>query len=713
MKTKGLNAIEGVIEKVVLAIALVIFLGVFALQFLGSPTVDLPGVSEPVPIAQATDEVAESARSKIAQLQDVRVPDDLPGAPNLSAELAARFNGPVFEQPTQIAGLVPGWDAIEGIDAASTDVIVTGENEYAVPTPVAPGNTVAAVLTGTVDPSIPLLYPEAADLLPEQQPMDKAFVSVQVDWDAAANRARMAATPSEGQLVLPQEWRTNMEIWDVELVRRQLGSDGQWGAETVVPPLPGRASLRERLADATPPDISVIVSEEQSLRAGIRQPRMYNLIAGDFWTAPVEFVASNEIERPEEVERLLRQVRRIQSEIDSIQRQLDNLGGGAGGGGGGAGGGGRGSILPQMPDRIFDLDGINPDSIRWPQFADSARAQVGGGGGGGGGDAPREDPNEARRRALQERLDRLQTQLQNAIDQLNALGYDQNGNPVDQGDDEQEDFSASANLSAGNPDTEAIDLWAHDLTAEPGETYQYAIRVKLRNPLFGNASGLTEAQQELASQPVIASGLSPWSEPVLVPNLSEYFVVAAGDGSLGLTGGSGPTATVEAFRYYYGAWRQHSMRLAAGDSLRATIDIPDGLPRYVITKGDDGSLALEEEAVIEEESLSFLRDGYLLDVVAGVEQVVTAYFRGERGIVVPHEPDAERGSERLADMRASAATAADQQIRPIDLTDTLGPRPGRPGPTPGGPGPGPAPGAPAGPGTPSGPGEPPPPSPFG
>ncbi|XHC25200.1 MAG: hypothetical protein ACFHWZ_06355 [Phycisphaerales bacterium] len=371
MKTKGLNAFEGVIEKVVLALALVIFLGVFALQFLGSPTVDLPGVSEPVPIAQATDEVAESARSKIAQLQDVRVPV-MPPPPNLGTELAARFNGPVFEQPTQIAGLVPGWDAIEGIDAASTDVIVTGENEYAVPTPVAPGNTVAAVLTGTVDPSIPLLYPEAADLLPEEQPMDKAFVSVQVDWDAAANRARMAESLSDDQLPLPQEWRTNMEIWDVELVRRQLGSDGQWGAETVVPPLPGRASLRERLADATPPDISVIVSEEQSLRAGIRQPRMYNLIAGDFWAAPVEFVASNEIERPEEVERLLRQVRRIQSEIDGIQRQLDNLGGG-GGGGGGAGGGGRGSILPQMPDRIFDLDGINPDSIRWPQFADSAR----------------------------------------------------------------------------------------------------------------------------------------------------------------------------------------------------------------------------------------------------------------------------------------------------------------------------------------------------
>ena len=373
----------------------------------------------------------------------------------------------------------------------------------------------------------------------------------------------------------------------------------------------------------------------------------------------------------------------------------------------GGGGGGRTSITPQMPDQIFDFDGINPDSIRWPQFADSARAQVGGGGGGGGGDDPREDPDEQRRRVLEQQLERRQGQLQNTIDRLNALGDDENGNPIDQGDEEDADYSETAILSAGSPDTESSDLWAHDLTTEPGAIYQYAIRVQLRNPLFGNASGLTEEQQELASQPVIASGLSPWSEPVLIPNLSEYFVVAAGDGSLGLAGGSGPTATVEAFRYYYGAWRQQSLRLAAGDSLRATIEIPEGLPMFVISKGDDGLLVLDEETVIDSESLEFIRDGYLLDVVAGVEQVVTAYFRGELGIVVPHEPAAERDSERLAEMQLSAETAADQVFRPIDLTDTLGPRPGRPG-NPGGPGPGPgpgpAPGAPAGPGTPAGPG---------
>src|SRR5690606_39069816 len=115
--------------------------------------------------------------------------------------------------------------------------------------------------------------------------------------------------------VLPQNWRREMEIWDVELVRRELGSDGSWGAETVVPPLPGRPSLREMLENATPPDITTIVAEENRVRAGLRQPRMYNLIAGDFWMAPVELLNSQEIERPDEVERLLRRIRGFRSEI--------------------------------------------------------------------------------------------------------------------------------------------------------------------------------------------------------------------------------------------------------------------------------------------------------------------------------------------------------------------------------------------------------------
>ncbi len=710
MKTKGVSIFEQMIEKIVLAVALVIFLVVFTLQFMGTPTVELPGGLGTVPIDQAVGEVEEAARRKKAALEDARSVEDLPAVPNLSAQLTDRFDGPATE-PVQIAGVVRPWEAIEDIDDVATPVGPVGNNVYALATPVAPENTVAAVIIGTVDPSVPLLYPEAQDLLPEVQPMDKAFVSVQGEFDAAANRARMNATPSEGQLVLPQNWRRDMEIWDVELVRRELGSDGSWGPETVVPPLPGRASLREMLQNATPPDITTIVAEENLLRAGLRQPRMYNLIAGDFWMAPVELIRSQEIERPQEVERLLRRARGFRSEIQQLQTQLDNLSGGGGGGGAG-GGGGVGMIMPQTGPDLFDFDSITPDSIRWPHFDDSARAQVGGGGG-GGGDRPREDPIEERKRLLQQRIDRLNTQLQQVIDQLNALGYDADGNPLDTEQDEQVDYGASA--SASTQDAETIHLWAHDLTAEQGKTYQYALRVQLRNPLFGNSQNIAAEQQDLAAQPVIASGLSDWSDPVTVPNLSEYFVTSAGDGALGLGGNSSPSALVEVFRYYYGAWRSQTTRINAGDSLRATIEVPEGLPFYEISKNADGQLVLDNEGVIEADTLEYSRDGFLLDVVAGVEQAITTYFRLGDGRIVAHEPSRDSNSQRLAAMRLDAQSAEDQTFRPIDLSDTSSPQPGRPDPGPGGPG---GPGTPGAPGAPAGPGAPPagpgaPGSPFG
>lgn len=698
MKTKGVSVIETMIEKIVLAVALVIFLAVFAIQFLGTPTVDLPGGMGEVPIDQATDAVASAARTKIDQLESVGGVDNVPEPVDLSGELIARFTGPVAE-PVQIAGLVPEWPPLEGIGADVPQIDPTGENIYAVPTPVAPSTPVAAVLTGTVDPSVPLLYPEAAALLPEEQPMDKAFVSVQSDWDAAANRARISAqTTGEGELTLPQSWRETMEIWDVELVRRELGSDGSWGPESVVPPMPGRPSLRDRLDGATPPDISVLESEERSLRAGIRQPRMYNLIAGDYWMAPALIEQAETVERPAEVERLLRRVRSLRSEIETIERRLENLDGG-----------GRSSLIRPAPDRFFDIDAIDPGNIQWPEFPDSARAQAGGGGGGGGGDRPpREDPIEAQRRALQERLSRRQAELQQAIDRLLELGYDDEGNLIADDEEQAPDFADSATVSATDPEAGNITVWAHDLTAEPGMTYQYAVRVKLRNPLFGNAGSVGEAQSELAENAVIASGLSEWSEAVVVPNLSEFFVVSASGGSTGLTMGTGPTANAEVFRYFYGAWRQQTVRLNAGDSVRASIDLPDNLPLYTLEKPDGEPVELVEEGVLTTEMLDFSRDVFLLDVVSGVEDFITAYFRGDQGGVIAHLPAADRASEMLARMRISATGASEQEFRPLDLTDSTTPgRPDRPNPgdqpdAPDGPG------APSGPGAPAGPG-----SPFG
>lgn len=699
MKTKGMNIVEKMIEKVVLAAAMLIFLVVFALQFLGSPTVDLPGgLGTGVPIEQAADVVANAARTKKAQLESIAGADSVPQPVDLSQDLIGRFSSPVAERSLALAAPVPSWGDSAAPIIVDPGTLPSGDDLYNVPAPLPTSRPVVAVTLGTLDPSIRLLYPVVADLLPEQQPYDKAFVSLQFDWDAAANRALMGRlSGSDDLLVLPQTWRESMEIWDVEVVRRELGSDGQWSAETVVPPMPGRASLRERVVTATPPDIPAIEAEERRLRSGIRQPRMYNLIAGDFWNAPVLVRREQELTRPAEVDRLVRQIRSLRREIEDVQRRLDGLDGVA--------------MRTPTSDRLFDIGAPAPDAIRWPNFDNSARAQAGGGGSGGGGGGPREDPNEATRRTLTERLNRLNTQLDRAVRQLEALGYDADGNRIDEEVAGIENFTANAILSASSTQAETLDFWAHDLTALPGATYQYAVRLKIRNPLFGNANSVSEDQRELANQPVIASERSEWSEPVQIPSLSEYFVVAATDASVGMALTTGPSVTVEVFRYFYGAWRRETLRLGIGDSLRSPVTLPQGLQVFRISKGPDNRLVLDGEDSIAGRQLEFSRNHYLLDVAAGVEQFVLAFFRDEQGQILTRDPNTDRNAQRLAQMRADAQQAAEQTLRPLDLTDESSPQPGRPdrpdrpGPPPGDDGGG---SPPAGPGGPS-----PPPGPFG
>jgi hypothetical protein len=688
MKTKGLSVFEKIVEKAVLAMALVAFLGVFAVQFLSSPTVELPGGLGTVPAQQATDLVAQEARNKVAQLESGREPEDLPNAPELASDIIARFDGPVT--PVRQLMLVPEWPMLGGVDPGDIPVGPMGDGIFTVPTPIAPTNTTAALYMATIDPVIPLLHPDAAELLPEQQPLDKASVTVQVELDAEALLRQMApADRPEGELILPQSWLNNMEVWDVELLRRSQSPSGTWNEPTIIPTIPGRPTLRDRFAEASPPDIASLVSAEQTSRIGLRQPRMYNSIAGDIWEPPFALRQRESVDRPAEAERLLRQVRSIRSEVESVQNQLDNLRGG------------RAMIVPGPVREFFDIESVDPNRITWPFFEDHARAQAGGGGGGGGGPRPpREDPLEERRRALEQRLERLNTQLQQAIDRLLELGYDADGRLVEERDEDDADSSNFA--TAPLAEAQVITLWAHDLTAEPGQTYQYAIRLKFRNPLFGNAASVAEGQQDLASRATISSELSPWSEPLQVPRMSEYFVVGANEGGLGIMGSSSPSVTIEAFRFFYGAWRQQTQRLNIGDTVIATVDLGNQeFPEFVLSLDSTGQVTLDEEKLLELPTIEVQRDDFLLDVVISGEDLMAYFFSSPTDLLALVAGDETRRG-MLARMRESNREAANQEFRALDLTDSGSGSPEMPRqPNPGDPTDG---GSPIGPASPMAPG---------
>ena len=64
--------------------------------------------------------------------------------------------------------------------------------------------------------------------------------------------------------------------------------------------------------------------------------------------------------------------------------------------------------------------------------------------------------------------------------------------------------------------------WFHDISLEPMKTYQYRIRLKLENPLL--AQDRIAKPVEDAERIALYSPFSPWSEPVFVPQVTEFFL---------------------------------------------------------------------------------------------------------------------------------------------------------------------------------------------
>ena len=107
-------------------------------------------------------------------------------------------------------------------------------------------------------------------------------------------------------------------------------------------------------------------------------------------------------------------------------------------------------------------------------------------------------------------------------------------------------------------------MWAHDDTTEPGKTYRYRLRVKLKNSLY-NTFGLT-ATPEMAAQFALQSDWSPWKE-VVAPRTTEVYY-ATYSAKLGTTPGAKReinSVTAEIFKHERGKWTSEKFVVTPGD----------------------------------------------------------------------------------------------------------------------------------------------------
>ncbi len=678
MKTKGVGLIEEHIEKLVLGIALIVFLSVLSLQFLSQPNQVTIG-TETVSPDQAFKPVERKAEAVLAEVNRQEVSDS------------------VLERFTPV-DLVDQYQALKQKSAVPSRVLATtmgkplelevgtqmtgpvGDRLYTQVVIPAPAGTVAASTHSTIDPYEVMAVPGLKEVISTGQPFDKASVSVEVVYDGIALRTAFEYEPNDGTTMrIPLSWwRGSVAILGLQLERQRWSEiDQQWTELELLPAAPGQLDLLSELSEnygEQGPGLPVVLEmvdevQEPSVEAEVFRPGYYRTIAGPDWLPPAQTAmryGDNETQR--QIGRKIAQLDAARDRLDGLNVKLEEAGGQArdprprqnpAGRGGGKTGGGREPGRPQSSGN------------------DRSGGQVA---------------------TIERQIDKVLSQIDRLTEQLMtdySIEFDEEGNRV------EPDLDEIVTRQSPMLEDDQIRMWAHDMAAEPGARYRYHLRVAVNNPYYMRQRLLTEEQASLASEPILFSDWSEWSEPVDIERDQHYFVVGARE-SDGLGMGSG--ASVRLYRFFYGYWREARSTLRVGDALKGQTDpLPEGLflidekyltdaslgqraPSPISRDRDAGRLGEqaggglaresaqekpepEEGQIAVPEQLEIGIDAFLLDVAkspveissagrkAGVFQV---FFKGLGGQVVVRSPNLDTSTALYDRVRSSAVLGRTQ-----------------------------------------------------
>lgn len=721
MKLKGVNPVEQHIEKIVLVAVSAIFLLVVAAQLLYEPNKVKVGSGPAVPPGKAFLAADEKARALKQSMEAAEIPD-LPTAEttNLVAQFRTAFTAPVAQSATYAFGAAPN---IKGNETKLGVKGTTAINPVQAP---APTRIAAASFRSTIDPTEPLNDPELKKLLPPEQPMDKAAVSVAAHFDGTALRAALAAAGKDDKTMpMPATWvRDGIEVLAVRLERQEMLpktngslSDGAWSDTIEVPAAPGRTNVLDQLKSvSTTADMEGVLSFARNSAEDILRPAYYHSIAGPAWTLPGEGAAAIARNNPE-VERRIREIGEVNKKLDDANKKREEIdrmpvkdaktgqSTGGGGGAGGKGGAGGQAPTPNQPTAITESD------------------------------------KKSRLRQWDSTIQRLTNQKEAAEKFLKDQGLDPTGKPLAAEPTPQQNQPNEKAMGARSMlDNADIQVWAHDLTARPGKTYRYRVKVAINNPVFGRAASLVPEQQDMAKSPYIYSAPSEWSEPVTVLDEKYFFITSASEAD-----NLGPArATVEMYQFFYGYYRRGAANVEPGDPLAAAkLQLPSDLnklPVYDLTKvgniqpgqaapgnpqpgrpgtappptsgkgratapqpdrnergaapgvnqpvPEQAKILLPDNAKPWSRPLNLTLDVYFLDVVKGPgggPAATQAFLRDDAGHIVTRVPDEEKASEIFKRVAASAKEG-ENQGQPAALANPDKDKPKIPGPaTPAGP----------------------------
>jgi hypothetical protein len=667
MAVKRINPLEQHVEKIVLGVAGASLLGILAWQFVGPrPTVTVE--KDAVPMDLAYGRVQQAANKLRADMTSENPP--LPAAPKdggLLAEFKSKYQGPLLPADLRVVrgfgGSGTGPAVVENNGGTSADGPVH------VPAVPAPGEVVAHAFMAIVDKGEAEGVPELTKRLPKAEPFDIPAVSIQASLDGTALKGAFEVDPDgQGPIrAVPRNWwETSTAVLRVEVTREEQQPDGSWSGSTVLPTLPGRYDLSDRLKAGIRPGeqalqtvTDAITHEEQILRPDwYARPTLGGLEIGEEWRQPVLAAAGgDEGSRTVAMIRaeLADKERGLRNQEESL-RQAQNPARSTGQGATGTGGGGRTGRTPPV----------------------------------GQGGKTTNTVDQGRVKQLESLIAKQKDRIKELQDELAKKGVTSKPTAAAA---PTGDRLASELFSSSN-----VQVWAHDIDVKRGKTYRYKARLVVTNPLFARG-GLPESQQELTRQFTLAGAESAWSAPVTVDEEMPFFITSVQDRdqSQGAGIGRGARAVAEMFVFNWGYWRKASVPVEPGDTLVGNATVPDmeklaaelaklaagpgheqpggpGAGRGAQPAGPSGQGGKDEGKDKKGEkkppSLAELskkvvvsRDVLMLDAAQALEgssaRGMQAYLRDTTGRLIVRSPEAERSRAEYRRLAASAKAGED------------------------------------------------------
>ncbi len=370
----------------------------------------------------------------------------------------------------------------------------------------------------------------------QRTPLDQQWVSLaaQLDLASIARQLQVDALEADRRSIPASLMAEAFAFVDVQVERRRVLGPDRYGEPEPVGSMPGRVSVRGNLAEVTLGNVGDMIGFVRQNRGEILQPTMYPLLNRQ-WVPPQFAIEMDDPARPDEapqdepaeVTDLRRQLRLAHNRVRYIQGQISRFT----------------QANQPTPERLQrQLDQARQQAQEIEEQLQQAGVRT-------------ENPPPARPSTRPTtRPDGFAEFAPGVVDNDRPADEEGNGGPAQPTD---------SGLGAAGLTGPTLEVWAHDFDTQPGQTYQYRVRLIAANPLFGRR--VPKEQIDLAKRFTLVGDWSDWSDPVGTPRM-EYFFLTAAQQQVG-------RAQVEVWKFHGGLWRAAEFSVEPGDPIgRSTRD---------------------------------------------------------------------------------------------------------------------------------------------